>query len=80
MRLFNFHFKASSHQLKYRKNKNSPKYHNILMSTFWEIVLCVLLLFGRHVCLSNTRRHSSYRWAPAKLCSAILTGSQKYES
>ena len=34
MRLFNFHFKASSHQLKYRKSKNSPKYHNILISTF----------------------------------------------
>ena len=34
MRLFNFHFKASFHQLKYRKSKNSPKYHNILMSTF----------------------------------------------
>ena len=80
MGLFNFHFKASSHQLEYRKSKNSPKYHNILMSTFWEIVLCVLLLFGRHVCLSNTGRHSSYRWRPAKLCSAILTGSQKYES
>ena len=31
MRLFNFHFKASSHQLKYRKSKNSPKYHNILI-------------------------------------------------
>ena len=36
MRLFNFHFKASSHQLKYRKSKNSPKYHHIfrLLCTF----------------------------------------------
>ena len=63
MRLFNFHFKASSHYLKYRKSKNSPKYHNILMSTFLEIVFCVLLLFRRHLCLSNLK-HAPSRELP----------------
>ena len=47
------------------------------MSTFWEIVFGAPLLFRRHVCLFNlfnlnTRRHASYRWPPAKLCSATL--------
>ena len=44
------------------------------MSRFWEIFFCEALLFHRHVCLliKNTRRHASYRWPPAKLCSATL--------
>ena len=73
IRLVNFHFK-SSYYWKYEKSKNSAKYHKISMSRFWEIVFCgIAFLAAMFVCLiQDTRRHASYRWPPAKLCSATL--------
>ena len=44
------------------------------MSRFWEIVFCLPLLFRRDVCF--TLRHASYRWPPAKLCSATLNNNE----
>ena len=63
----------SFHYLKYDKSKNSAKYNKILMSRFWEIVLCVPLLFHGVCLIKNTCGHASYRWPPAKLCSATLS-------
>ena len=68
IRLFKFHFKVLI--ILNTIKKNSAKYHKISMSRFWEIVFCIPLFFRRYV--FNTRRHASYRWPPAKLCSATL--------
>ena len=45
-----------SHYLKDDESKNSAKYHKILMSRFWEIVLCTSGFFAAmFVCLIKTR-------------------------
>ena len=49
-----------THYIKYDKSKNSAKYHKVLMSRFWEIIICVPFVLFCFYFISFISKYNSY--------------------